>query len=238
MKKSNTTKMTVERILGYLQAVYAAINHKRVPFRATNFRKSYGISPHVNSAMLANGVIYQDTDESGTKFWIWLADEPSMILASQIFAGYKARIKRYGKNAALTRAEDEARRKAMERLQLIKQGEGNKGRMQDVFNKAKAASNEIKLGARSPVAEPIDAEDRLPGEGEEDPEEKKALDEATFVREERKAVEEMDYAALEERICALIASGQENYNTLNTKVDLLLAKINRLLKLHGADGVE
>ena len=233
MAKKTKPRMTAERILGYLQAVHAAITHKQVPFKATAFRINYGISPHVNSAMLANGIIYEDRDEVSDKLvWRWLADEPSMLLAGKVFLGYKERIKRYNKNAAVTRAEDEERRKAMERLALIKQGKDNKGRMADILEMAKNAQ------PRPIIEEPDTAPVQEPADLLEDPEAKAALDEVVEVRKERQALIEMDYSALEERVMALAAMTDEKFNALSADVQKLLGMTRRLLKLHGADGVE
>jgi hypothetical protein len=225
--------MTAERILGYLQAVHAAITHKQVPFKATAFRINYGISPHINSAMLANGIIYKDLDEECNKFvWRWLADEPSMLMAGKVLQGYGERIKRYGRNAAVTRAEDEERRKAMERLALIKQGKDNKGRMADALEMAKNAQLRP-----IPTPENDDIMQKLI-DSAEDREAKAALAEAVEVRKERQALIEMDYSTLEERVMALAAMTDEKFNALNADVQKLLGMTRRLLKLHGADGVE
>lgn len=218
-------RMTVERILGYMEAVYAAIKHKRVPFGVTAFRKNYGISPHVHSAMLASGIIYKDNNE-----WLWLSDKPSMEMATLVFAGYKTRINRYSKNAAVTRQEEEERRKAMERLFLMKKGADNKSRLQEVLNKTKVST---------PLPIPT-YEDKYYGESpseEEDTEVKEVLNEVVDIHKERQALVEMDYMALEEKVMALMAMSDKKFNALSEDIKQLVAMNRRLLKLHGADGV-
>lgn len=218
MGKRNSTPMTAERILGYLNAVHAAITHKRVPFRATNFRLSYGISPHVHSSMLANGIIYEDKGEDGTMFWRWLADDPSLALAGQVLIGYKERIKRYGKNAAVTRAEEEAQRKAMERLQLMKRGQDNKARLADVLEQAKKApmTNVDITGAVDDM-----------------------LEEVTQQIEARDALEDNGGHQVPEEIHGVVREVVYIPMTQDQWAFLLQldAKINRLLRLHGADNV-
>lgn len=244
MGKRNSTPMTAERILGYLNAVHAAITHKRVPFRATNFRLSYGISPHVHSSMLANGIIYEDKGEDGTMFWRWLADDPSLTLAGQVLIGYKERIKRYGQNAAVTRAEEEARRKAMERLLLVKKGQDNKARLADILGQAKANTTstiidmeDSKRGSRMP--DDMDAEKtpmtNMDMTGAVDD----MLEDVTQQIEERDALEDSGVGDSHEEIPGV--EHEVVYIPMTEKqwafVLKLDAKINRLLRLHGADNV-
>jgi len=226
--------MTPERILDYIKAVYATIKHKRMPVRITEFRKAYGISPHIHSAMLANGIIFQDRGDDGLLAWIWLADEPSLSMATRVYAGYKARIDRYMKNAALLREEEYELKKAMERLVLMKKGADNKAAMDEVFLIAKAASEAAAVeGAAEEKAIDGSEDEDVPDQESED-----ALHEIVEVREERKKLIDPDYATLEERVMALMALNDEKFAALDADIQKLLAYSRRLLKLHGADGVE
>ena len=226
-----------DRIYTYLMALYEALKRKRSKFKMTDFRRTFGISPHVQAAAIELGYVTWDVLPDETREWRWTGVKPTHEMAAKVLAGYRVLTFAYKENAKAKYHEDVATATKGKEATAIEIGKANKER----FKKAIADTTPVipdswvcqKCGASIPAAmlRCQNCDLGMSAEDIQDMDEEAAseLCEAEQIAEQE--VPEEIHGVLREVVYVPMT---ENQWFFLLKLD---AKINRLLRLHGADNV-